>query len=559
MPRSKGVTISVKVPINWDAMSQCGKQRLRQISGRDTRVIRAFIGIIEHHEDELLKGRDKKRIDDGKVDQLTITAIKVASKYPQRLVVPHDFKARFPRMASSELIECRKTAISLYESYLALRKIWGKRASRPLQNSNVGIPRWIFVQRFKLFEKPTSVSRWWISLVDSLDSRANGLTIHNRLPIPLKMSSFHERQVSRGQVKALQIFRDNKSKWWATLAVRLPELEMEDYGLPPAVLGIDLGIKKAACVTLVTPEKVRETRFFVQKDKASLLAKYDLQVANLQRELHLRINDNRFSDNLSAKLREMKNKRENIALEYDRVLCRQLLNYVDILSKKYTLYVAIGRLKNIRERARRGNGKGRAFRKMINSWSFRRITNSFKHQLAQVGWSVDGKNSRFQVVSEAWTSIICWKCGSRGRRPRQSLFCCPSCKHQTNADRNGSINIAARLIMLTESLHSVKGIGKWASAIAAAKTRSARPKSRREYHSRRTSQLRKGGQMSGSAESAVSHHIQLDLLSFGDKAGMGDNDLAVARTVESLTAVSNDTLTSKQEKEARTIGGTPFQ
>jgi len=49
MARSKGVTISVKVPINWDAMTEKKQQRLRQIVGRDTRMIRAFLGVIEQH------------------------------------------------------------------------------------------------------------------------------------------------------------------------------------------------------------------------------------------------------------------------------------------------------------------------------------------------------------------------------------------------------------------------------------------------------------------------------------------------------------------------------
>ena len=77
MARSKGVTISVKVPINWESMTARTKKRLRQTIGRDTRVIRAFLGIIEQHEDELLTGRNRDRISDGDLDQLTMTALQV--------------------------------------------------------------------------------------------------------------------------------------------------------------------------------------------------------------------------------------------------------------------------------------------------------------------------------------------------------------------------------------------------------------------------------------------------------------------------------------------------
>ncbi len=77
MARSKGVTISVKIPINWESMTERTRQRLRQTVGRDTRVIRAFLGIIEQHEDRLLTGRKKNRIHDGNLDKLTMTSLKV--------------------------------------------------------------------------------------------------------------------------------------------------------------------------------------------------------------------------------------------------------------------------------------------------------------------------------------------------------------------------------------------------------------------------------------------------------------------------------------------------
>ncbi len=65
-------------------------------------------------------------------------------------------------------------------------------------------------------------------------------------------------------------------------AIRVDESVSEVSNLPPAVLGIDLGVKKAACTTLVTPQKVSETRYFVQKEKVQILVKYDELVGQLQ-------------------------------------------------------------------------------------------------------------------------------------------------------------------------------------------------------------------------------------------------------------------------------------
>ncbi len=562
MARSKGVTISVKVPINWDAMTERTKQRLRQTVGRDTRVIRAFLGIIEQHENKLLTGKNRDRIDDGNLDQLTMTALKVKSGCSQRLTVPHDFKVRFSRISQNEMTECRKTAVALYESYLKLKNKRGWNASRPTSiNGSRRIPRWVFSQRFKLVEKVTSISHWWLDIRDALDTVRDGRTRHDRLTIPLKISPYHLNQIRKGEVKAVQLFTDKKTKWWMTIAVRVSIDESPEENLPVAILGIDLGIEKAACSTLLTPEKTRETCYFVQREKVRAIKKYDRLVADLQRETYTRRNNGLPSDRVAEKLRRMRSKRENVAKEYDRVLVRQLLDYISELSKKFTLYIAIGRLKNIRMRAKKGNYQGRRFRGMIHSWAFARITDSLKHGLAQLGWKVEGKNTRFRAVPEGWTSIICWKCGSKGTRPKQNYFHCPSCGYSINADLNGSANIAARMLTLTKSLHSVRGLGLWTRAVVRGTTkRRARLKARKKKSSSKgKSLLSKKELTSGSGESAAVHFVQSDLASFSDATSESDNDPAVERTVETLAVAGSDVLVSKQEKEARSSGGIPSQ
>ena len=557
MARSKGVTIGVKIPIKWESMTTRSKQRLRQTVGRDTRVIHAFLGVIEQHESELLAGRNRLFIDEGKLDQLTMTTHNVKQGYTPRLSVPHDFKKRFPRISQNEMMECRQTAVALYEGYLKLRTKKGLNTSKPTSiNSSRRLPRWTFSPRFKLIERANSTTCWWLDIRDSFDSVQAGRTFHDRLRLPLKMSPFHLNQIGRGDVKAVQIFTDGKRKWWASLAVRVSTEESLDENSPVAILGIDLGIEKAACSTLLTPEKTRETRYFIQREKVKLIRKYDSLVSSLQREMHTRQNDGVAYDKVGNKLRQMRSKRANVSREYDRVLVKQLLDYISDLSKKYTLYVAIGRLKNMRVHAKRGNCKGRRFRGMIHSWAFARITDSLRHELAQRGWKVDGKDARFRAIPEAWTSIICWKCGDKGKRPKQNYFKCPSCGFRTNADRNGSINIAARLLTLTQSLHSVRGLGLWTRALD--KARRVQPKARRKSSGGK-SLLSVKEQSSGSGESAAVHFVQQDLISFSDEDGESDNDPVVVRTVETLSVAESDGSALGQEEEARSAGGMPSQ
>jgi transposase len=478
------------------------------------------------------------------------------SGFGQRPSVPHDIKRRFPRISTNELQECRQTAVSMYESYLKLREKKGWLAARPTTTTSTRrMPRWVFSQRFKLIEQKTSISRWWLDVRDSLDSIREGRKHHKRLNIPLKISPFHLNQIRRGEVKAIQIFTDRLRKWWVTIAVRITIDDAQTSELPVAILGIDLGIEKAACSTLLTPEKTRETRYFVQRDKVKVIKKYDVLLADLQSEMHTKRNIGQSYDKIAKKLRRNRYKRENVAREYDRVLVRQLLDYVSELEEKYTLYVAIGRLSNIRMRAKRGNFQGRRFRGMIHSWAFARITDSLKHGLAQLGWKIDGKDARFRAVPEAWTSIMCWKCGNKGKRPKQNYFHCPSCGHKTNADRNGSINIAARLLMLTKSLHSVRGLGMWTRTLD--KVRSVRLKAQKKKPSQGKSLLSKEEFTSGSRESAAVHFVQSDLVSISDETGESDDDPAVENTVETLSVVGSDAPTSSQEKEVRSSGGIP--
>ncbi|TET11615.1 MAG: hypothetical protein E3J86_02555 [Candidatus Thorarchaeota archaeon] len=368
MARSKGVTISVKVPINWEVMTERTKQRLRQIVGRDTRVIRAYLGIIEQNENDLLTGKNRDNIDDTKLSKMTMTSQKVKSGYSQRSCVPHDFKIRFPRISQNEMAECRQTAVALYESYLKLKRN-GRTVSRPTSISCVRrIPRWSFVDRtFRMVKNRTTVPTWWLDLRDSLDSVQEGRIHHDRLIIPLKMSPYHLNQMRKGETKAVKLYVDRSRKWWVTFAVRITTFQVQNENLPVAILGIDLGIEKAACSTILTPEKTRETRYFVQREKVKLIKKYDGLVSDLQREMNTRRNNNLSFDRIAERLRRMRSKRENIAREYDRVLVRKILDYISELSKKFTLYVAIGRLKNIRMLARRGNYRGRKFRGMIHS------------------------------------------------------------------------------------------------------------------------------------------------------------------------------------------------
>ncbi len=451
MGRAKGTIISVKVPLRWTEMTDRQKTRLNRITGRDSRVIKAYLGVIERHEDKLLTGRKRTRLDASKLDKLTLTASKGKAN---RNCVPHDFKVRFPNISVNEFQECRDTAIAMWQSYLE------RGGSKPLGTrgySTRKIPRFAFTQRFELVYSPKLEIRHWLKLRDSLDSVSEGRVRHDRLMVPLSISSYHLNRMQGGEVKTVRIFKDSQRKWWAIFTVTLAVESIDATGKPPAVLSIDLGINKAACSVLLTRKGYRHIRYWKQEDKILRMKTLDNRVASLQREKEQLVSKDECPDRVTAQLRSLSGKRERVSREYDRKLVRDISDYIRELVNDYDLYVSIGRLKGIRNTARRGNYRGRRFRGMIHRWAFARVSGMLEHKLASLG--LDSK--RFRAVPEQWTSIMCHRCGHKGMRPRQNLFICTTCGLKTNADLNGALNIGKRLIMLIPSLRDENGLGMW--------------------------------------------------------------------------------------------------
>ena len=122
---------------------------------------------------------------------------------------------------------------------------------------------------------------------------------------------------------------------------------------------------------------------------------------------------------------------------------------------------------------------------------------------------------------------------------------------------NGAINIAGRLITLTKSLHSVRGLGKWETSVQTGKH--SRLKARKKKPSRGKSLLSGKEPASGSGESAAVHFVQSDITSFSDEVSGSDDDPAVVRIVEKLAVAGSDALAPTQKKETRSSGGIPSQ
>ncbi|MFO7837107.1 MAG: transposase [Candidatus Thorarchaeota archaeon] len=527
MAPTETTTISVKVPIKWNAMTDAEQKRLERITGRDTRVITAFLGIIARHEKELIIGKRKKSINGSKLEKLTLTAERFKEPSKRRLSVPHDFKKRFPNISVNELQECRRVAVAMWNSYLELDGM------PPLHSRSYRarkLPRYIHTRRFKLHYRPNQETKYWLDLIDSLDSAKTDSWTHDRLIIPLNPSSYHLNRLDGGQATSLRLFKDSSRKWWAVFAVRVEVSAVDMTGLPSAVMGIDLGIDKAVCSAVLTEERVRYVRYFTQPEKIKQIKRYDEMVDSLQQEMNRRKNTGRDYEGVAERLKELSGRRLNISIDHDGVLVRNLTNHILELSTKYNLYVAIGRLTHIRRSARRSSGKSKSFRKKIARWTFARVSENLKRSLAQEGWNVDGEDSHFIPVSESWTSITCHKCGHKGVRPKQSLFICPTCGYRCNADKNGAINIARRVIKLIPSLGDETGLERW---LLPHEREQSSLKARRSSASNEKSLPLSEISASG-GRSAAECYDQTSIMEF-----VSATDPAVVRTVEQPSAATD--------------------
>jgi IS605 OrfB family transposase len=459
--------------------------RLERMRKRDSDIIYRYLGIIKQETTKLVSsGKSKKYIiDRSELDLLTLTT-------RNRKVVQYDLKASFPRISHDEMQECRDTAIGIYKSYLELQKIQ-KNARLPVDKpvSKRGIiPRTIKYNggargRFEL-----DLDQSVFILRDSLDSNwaivnGNKLKVaHDKLIVPVTQSVYHLKELEDSKIASINISeRDNR--YFVNLSIKRDVEELSLTGKAKAVMGIDLGYNKTAYTVVMTSTGIQCRNTWHCDDKFRILKELEEQIASLQREHYNRINNNLPKGNVYRKLKELKNKRKIISLEYDRILVKQLAEHIQDLSNEFDMTIGIGKLKGIRNRGRKGNGKGKKFRKMLHSWSFYRFTKLLIHKLEELGLK-----KILYDVNESWTSIMCYRCNTKGKRPSQSYFICtnPVCGVKNNADFNGAMNIAKRVVkklkLIPDKFWGISGLGRYLRKV----TPKARSKTRKRRGSGRS-------------------------------------------------------------------------
>jgi IS605 OrfB family transposase len=454
---------------------------------RDSNIIKKYLGIIKQEHNSLvsLSNRGKYQINTGLLDRLTLTT-KIRKK------VKYDLKRKYARISTDEFQECREGAVGSYLSYLELTKIQNAQLPIDKPRKEQGyLSRTILYNNGARGRFSIDLNNAILSLRDSMDTNwliTNGIkqrVKHDQLEVPLKLGKYHIEQISKGRIASLK-FSERDGNQFANFSINSEVEEQHPQDKSNAVMGIDLGIKKTAFSVVMTSTGIRHRKTWHSDNKFKELSRLEDQIAGLQREYYYRSNNSIPRGNISCKLKDLKDKRRIISLEYDRILVKELVYHIKDLTQEFNLQIGIGKLKGIRNRGRKGNGKGKKYRKRLNSWTFFRFTKMLEHKLSEIGL----KNRLFSI-SEGWTSIMCYKCNSRGKRPSQSFFKClnPKCGVRNNADFNGAMNIAKRTVkyrkLTPKSTWSKVGLGRYLPS--AKKKHKVTPKARSPAGRKRSS------------------------------------------------------------------------
>ncbi len=458
---------------------------LNKITARRTYAIRMYLELI-NKEEEILQ--PQKRFYESRLRELTI-------KTKNRPNVPYDFK-ELTGLNTSDLMCCSYTAVEIWRTYHAAFDEWEKR------NEKASITTILSILSNIELEKNGKISNYSPKIEDAISffskTRLRQRIVKNKPSPPFQSNNYRPKKIPtklkfpgniiayrknkiacfykirdaklfiklstlikgkplelelgyyKNQLKELKegkfksgiiVKNIQKKRWEFHAYIQKEPLKHTNNENPKAILGIDLGqVIDATVVVLVEREKVSQERIHFFKEGDLRKRKFNLQ----QRIRFLqRIRDEQFGDEKKKTVKELKilsGKIKSLTLEACHRITRKIaLIANELVCQGYDVYVSIGKLKGLRYRARRGNGRSTKFRGRIHSFPYYLLTKYITYKCREVGVEFVCE------INESWTSKTCHRCNSTlTKRPSQASFECIACGLKYNADLNGAINIAKR-------------------------------------------------------------------------------------------------------------------
>jgi len=242
---------------------------------------------------------------------------------------------------------------------------------------------------------------------------ASGLS---QIAVPLVVSCYHEAkllELAGGSCRqgAMEFWQARDGDWYVTVTLVYELAER----LPDGVLGVDLGIVKQAVLSDNTFYDGRQARW--RKERWAERRR-GLQAAGRL-----------------ARVKREKGRERRWMRDLNHKLARQIVNQAQREGKA----IALEQLTGIRDRTK----STRKLNRMLAGWNFRELASYIEYKARLAGVPV-------VWVDPKGTSKTCPRCGhwARENRRSQGWFRCARCGYQSDADRVGALNIAARGAML---------------------------------------------------------------------------------------------------------------
>jgi len=218
---------------------------------------------------------------------------------------------------------------------------------------------------------------------------------------------------------AFRLKRTRKN-WQILISLRR---KVEPIGVE-SVIGIDIGSRCLATMTLISAKGIEKQLYF-GRDIWERQRDISIRRSKLQRYSKKGVD----KEKARKKLRAMRHKERN----YVKTRCYEIAHEIVRIAKEKKSVIAIENLNGLK------NAQGHR--------KSNRRTKRMPYRIFRVALESVSKREGIKViaVSPRHTSKWCPKCGSLGKRKAKgSIFVCPKCGREVNADRNASLNIALR-------------------------------------------------------------------------------------------------------------------
>lgn len=395
---------TVIIPIHY-AITKHKLDKLNKLTARITYCIQLTSALIT---------------DDIKLDRKTVRAL-----------VAHSDVVERTGLSAGYIQQCIDKVLWSWKSYKWLHKKWDKQVARAEKQEN---EKWL-VKLMKWEPSPPAFDNHKVSCrvdvrtghvesnktskLTTLWLRLSTLVKGERMDIPLNPSHYHLLQLKGAKICDFELIKKG-TKFYAHISIS-KEVDQNEVS---SIGGLDQGLNHSAGIVLLPlhGSSPYEELFVCDTEKQELLQKYDDLIAGLQAagDWH--------------KLRQLRHKREQIAINLDWVMANAVVNATE------GALLAIGDT-NFMQTQYRGNGMPK-LRKRIGKWSYSRQRNFITLKRLEHG-------DETVLRDERGTSIECSKCHSKMTKRKwlangSSYILCWLCGNKKDADINAAHNIALR-------------------------------------------------------------------------------------------------------------------